>query len=822
MTDEQRAASDERRAATARRLLACHHALIPSTTIRLRRPLEAWARLTGGEVRLVPEHLASDRDLLWADAVVLSRGATVFSERLLRRARHWGRPLVNDLDDHLLAITPEAESAAFYRQSGTRRRMRRLLREADVTVVSTARLGEAVARLCRRVVVIPNAAPALESRRRGEAGPGEPRATRDEYRATALLASSDRLGPEFLRRGLAEALEACPALTVLSVGGALPGFEHPRLRRLPLMPLDDYLLWLSEQPLAFALAPLERSPFHDCKSDIKFLDFAAAGIPGLYSRSPVYEESVSAGRGLLVENSAEAWRDAILWAVNHPEEMRALAEAAQAHVREARGADRAAQRWAEVVSALPCPARTRPAGPGTPIPGATPRAPARLRVLVFAPEPVTENFTGPTLRAVALARELGREFDVTLGARESEAPDPRGRGERRTAELLAGEPFAVAPWTRRTAAALARRFDVVISTGLQYPASEMVRARFVQVFDLYDPVLFEILAGEAHVPMGNGHHLGFLRRLTALALLCADHIVCASERQRDLWLGALYIAGRLGRRHGPLGVTPAELFSIVPFGHDGLSALESGAAGPRGRGAFRGVHPGIGAEDRLILWGGGVWNWLDPETLVRAVAEIARERSDVKLLFLGLRPSDAPHHDHALGERMIALARELGVLDRAVFFNRGWTPLAGRAEALAEADLAVCTAPDTAENHFAFRARLVDAIGAGVPIICTRGSALAAFAEENEVGLAVAPGDVRALREAILEALRPERQRQMRRHLALCRDTLRWDVCAEPLRAFCRRVARGEHVRAAAPARERWRWYLRYKIPSLIDAALSR
>ena len=32
----------------------------------------------------------------------------------------------------------------------------------------------------------------------------------------------------------------------------------------------------------------------------------------------------------------------------------------------------------------------------------------------------------------------------------------------------------------------------------------------------------------------------------------------------------------------------------------------------------RGVLPGIDADDRLLLWGGGIWNWFDPLTVPRA------------------------------------------------------------------------------------------------------------------------------------------------------------------------------------------------------------
>ena len=35
---------------------------------------------------------------------------------------------------------------------------------------------------------------------------------------------------------------------------------------------------------------------------------------------------------------------------------------------------------------------------------------------------------------------------------------------------------------------------------------------------------------------------------------------------------------------------------------------------------LRGVVPGIGPDDDMLVWAGGVYDWFDPLTLVRAVA----------------------------------------------------------------------------------------------------------------------------------------------------------------------------------------------------------
>ena len=101
-----------------------------------------------------------------------------------------------------------------------------------------------------------------------------------------------------------------------------------------------------------------------------------------------------------------------------------------------------------------------------------------------------------------------------------------------------------------------------------------------------------------------------------VALATGDAFVCASEKQRDFWLGALRARGRLDRALYERDPSLRTLIDVVPFGID----PEPPEPGP----AIRGVVPGIGADDRILLWPGGIWNWFDPLTVIRAVARARR------------------------------------------------------------------------------------------------------------------------------------------------------------------------------------------------------
>src|SRR5690606_8432192 len=72
------------------------------------------------------------------------------------------------------------------------------------------------------------------------------------------------------------------------------------------------------------------------------------------------------------------------------------------------------------------------------------------------------------------------------------------------------------------------------------------------------------------------------------------------------------------------------LIALAPFGLDSVPPRHE-------RDVLRGVVPGIGAEDRIVVWGGGLYSWFDPLSLIRAVALLAERRPHTRLVFLGTK-----------------------------------------------------------------------------------------------------------------------------------------------------------------------------------------
>jgi glycosyltransferase involved in cell wall biosynthesis len=387
------------------------------------------------------------------------------------------------------------------------------------------------------------------------------------------------------------------------------------------------------------------------------------------------------------------------------------------------------------------------------------------RVLVVASDHVGSSMAGPGIRSLWFARELSRRgHEVMLVVPFETDLEPEGF------ELRLDN-----PWHGPRMAALARNFDAVVAQRL--PAQTMMRiadSRTRAVYDLYAPLTIEHVALEVRQREPFPPAARRLNELTQrVALESGDAFICASERQRDLFIGGLLAAGRLDAARYAADPSLRGLIDVVPFGIDPEPPVHAGPV-------VKGVVPGIGEDDKLLLWNGGVWNWFDPLTVIRAVARLGRD--DVKLYFLGTKHPNPGVPAMAMTARAVDLAGELGLFDRSVFFNFGWVPYDERGAYLLEADVGVSAHFDELETRFAFRTRLLDCFWASLPVVTTDGDTLADLVRERGLGHVVAVEDVDGWVQALRALLDDEGARErVERNVADVRRELEWPRAIEPL-----------------------------------------
>ncbi|HVB27264.1 MAG TPA: glycosyltransferase, partial [Mycobacteriales bacterium] len=329
---------------------------------------------------------------------------------------------------------------------------------------------------------------------------------------------------------------------------------------------------------------------------------------------------------------------------------------------------------------------------------------------------------------------------------------------------------------------LAARADVAIVQGNvldRHPG--LADSELPLVVDLYDPFLFEQLEQTRGIePATRRAIVGNARRTAIDSLARGDVFLCASTKQRDLWIGHLAALGRVNPLTYDADPTLHGLVRVVPFGIPAEPPVQH-------RHPIKGGLPGIGADDLVVLWGGGVYDWLDPVTVVEAVDLLRQRVPTVRLVFLGMNHPHPDVTEMAVARQTRQLARDRGLHDRHVFFVEGWVPYEERADWLLDADVAVSAHRDHLETAYAFRTRLLDCLWTGLPIVASTGDSFAELIDRHGLGRTVAPGDRAAMAAALEELLvDAEARRQAQAALGEIAASYTWPAVLEPLRAFCR------------------------------------
>jgi glycosyltransferase involved in cell wall biosynthesis len=395
----------------------------------------------------------------------------------------------------------------------------------------------------------------------------------------------------------------------------------------------------------------------------------------------------------------------------------------------------------------------------------------RASVLVLSAEPVGEQMAGPAIRAAELARALAAEHDVTLAA-----PGPSRAPDERVALVEAGfEDYDALVQA-------ARGHDVVVAQELPPTLlGRLARLPARLVLDLYNPIVVEVLEAVAARPPRAQRRIQALIAARALAQCAvADLVLCASERQRDLWLGGMALNGLIELEAYRRDPGLRSLVDVVPFG---IPAEPP----PEPSGVVRATFPAIAEGERVLLWAGGIWGWLDAATPIRAMKRL----DDAHLVFMGIgRPGLADTGQAPFARRAVELAEAEGLAGRRVHFNEGWVPYAERGAWLAEADLGVSAHLDHLEARFSFRTRILDYLWAGLPVVTSSGDALGDMVAARGLGRAVEPRDVDGFAAACRSLLDDDGERAAARaRIAGLQPELRWSEAARPLVDWCARSA---------------------------------
>jgi len=405
-------------------------------------------------------------------------------------------------------------------------------------------------------------------------------------------------------------------------------------------------------------------------------------------------------------------------------------------------------------------------------------------IAILTGEVIGERLAGPAIRAIAMARALandpGFQHEVILLAASVDDG---------AAEQVSNGAFRLGILSNETAEAASHSEIIIVQGDLldRYPA--LAASDACVIADLYDPYHLEVLEQSASLAPQR-------RRATIAASVSAigsllergDLFLDVGGRQRDLWTGALASAGRVNEF--TYGDSPdlSRLMLTVPFG---LNAQAPEAATSE---VLRGLREGVGRKDIILWWGGGIYPWFDPETVISATAALAGEGHPVHLVFAGSR-----HPNPDVGETPAARSArdyvDKNALNEVVTFL-DWVPFADLGGYLLEADVMVSAHRDHVETRYAYRTRLLDGLWAGRPTVATGGDDLMSSIAAAGAGIAIDPGDL----DGFANALRVLLDKSTRERFSSCALTHAkghtWGVALAPLVEWCRAPSRAPDLKS--------------------------
>lgn len=249
------------------------------------------------------------------------------------------------------------------------------------------------------------------------------------------------------------------------------------------------------------------------------------------------------------------------------------------------------------------------------------------------------------------------------------------------------------------------------------------------------------------------------RRRTAaaripLAAARAHAVLVAGAAQHDWWRSAL-------RRRPDVPIIE------VPFGIQGHDPPDEAAD-----------VIGVPSDWSVVLWWGGVWPWLDLDTLLAARARLGRIQVSV-VVPTATRPGGSlaqfsAHDLNRMAARYALSAPEVVPLEH-------WAPYDERHLVLNRASVMAFLHRRCPEAELSFRTRAMDALWSATPMLLSAGGEVARLADALGWGEVVEPGSPVAVSDALARLLEPAENARRRAAIMEHREHWRWSRVAEPL-----------------------------------------
>lgn len=274
--------------------------------------------------------------LATADVLLLQRTVvetTQQAEEIIQYCRKHNMKIYYDIDDNLLDISPKHPDYSYY--SPRIEAAILIINQAEMVTVSTCKLFERLSKITPDVKIVPNALDdRLLLKNNGSFVPSTQEDTINilymgtmthEEDLMLLEESIKKIQDEFGRSISFDVLGVCPNSEGLSWCNFIP--IPPRAS----CSYPAFMAWLQTKNCwHIGVAPLVDDKFNQYKSGIKYLDYSALGLASVCSNVESYNSIINDGvDGLLVDNTASAWHNALRMLIQDSELRSRMGETAQ-------------------------------------------------------------------------------------------------------------------------------------------------------------------------------------------------------------------------------------------------------------------------------------------------------------------------------------------------------------------------------------------------------------------------------------------------------------------------------------------------------------
>ncbi|MFH1613086.1 MAG: glycosyltransferase [bacterium] len=384
------------------------------------------------------------------------------------------------------------------------------------------------------------------------------------------------------------------------------------------------------------------------------------------------------------------------------------------------------------------------------------------KILFISEGIVDKKMAGPGMRYLEMSKYLSKFHSVILACPNKSS--------------LKNENFEIVFYTKNSLKKIIALVDIIIipcSLAAKYSFLWKLKKQHI-VIDLFDSINVENLEFFKYENLKKRiflHNYDLLKIKNSLLL--GDFFICANEKQKDYWTGMLMALNKIN----PLTVKK----NMIDIVSSGISKEE-----PKHKiKVLKGIYSGINENDKVIIWGGGIWNWLDPITLINAMNLIVQKNKNIKMFFMGISKINSEIPQMQICLSAIKLSKDLNLYNKYVFFNEDWVLYEERQNYLLEADIGISLHYDTLETEYSSRTRILDYIWCNLPIICTEGDIMAKYVEKYQLGKVVKYQDVDNLVETILMVLNSSQHNVYKENIKNIKKMFLRDTQLENLKKYC-------------------------------------